>query len=245
LSRRRPLPRADAVAALLLAALAIVPDAHAWDPDEVRDLRVTRQSPGVRISWQAPENGADSYVVRRCALASLRVPYYGACIAEGVVALQHDDPAPPGDVFYLVAGVVGGAEGSLGHSDNGINNPPRQAEPCGPQPPSMLRVHVRLREPVEICGTQIVVRYPFGVVTFTDGICVGLTAGFLSQSNEIVPGEITHVCAGQAGQSGPGDVTWLQFEQGECPLSAASMLLLSCLVTDCDGNGHEAQCFLF
>jgi len=247
LSRLRPRLRLRAeAAALVLATLAVSADALAWDPDEVRDVRVAREAAGVRISWVPPESGADTYVVRRCAIGSLRVPFYGACIAEGLMVAQHDDPSPTGDVFYLVAGVVAGTEGTLGDTDNGVNPRQRHADPCGTLPQPTLWVRVRLNERVEFCGTQVRVAFPGGVVTFVDGLCFDLTSGWFGQSNEVEPGVVIHACADSTAVTGPGDrdITRLEFTQGECPLSAASMRLLSCLVTDCDGNSHEADCTL-
>lgn len=223
--------------AALLVASAARAQAPPADPSEVTNLRLSKVAGDVRLTWTAPRDPADTYQVRRCILPSLRVPFYGNCVAEGLVDESWQEPVPQGPTaFYVVTGVTGGIEGSHGKSFNGRQWRERFTPECAlREQPGPYDVAIRLDAAIEFCGIAVRLRYPGELVTFTGAACTVLAESFLGESND--DGDsVRHSCAwGQLdGPSGPGFVVRVDFTRGECPLTPAEFELLTCEIADCD-----------
>ena len=248
--------------ALLPARRAV----SAWADDEVRDLRVTKDpAGGVALSWVPPVTPPDSYIVRRCSLASLRggpsgAPYFGNCIAQGLTSTTTTDPSPPFPaVFYLVSGSFAGTEGSLGVTDVISYTVPRTAPPCSmPEVSRPLWIIVSVPNGQRVCGTQVTLTYPLGDVTFVRSGCTGfLTAGCPSPGSPCFTqtiadrpvGELHHICLtddADMGTTGRGDIVKFEFQRGDCPVGPSAFHLTQCLLsggaTNCDGSSLDEAC---
>ena len=241
----RPSLRPELALALIL--LALPGGARAQRPaptDEPTGLMVAKVGTGLRLTWQRAQDSVSAYQVRRCLLPSLRVPYYGNCVATGLRATTWDDTSPPaGNVFYLVSSFVAGAEGSLGFSFDGEAWAPRRAPPCtAPTVPGPLLLTISVDADAHVCGTEVIVTYPDWAMTYEvgSGACVGVTDGFLGETNDTVSGVLAHTCASTLSPRAPGSITEFRFQRGECPVTVDAFRILKCNVLvgepDCDGD---------
>jgi len=224
--------RAHAAVALAFALACVGPRAARATRDEATDLRLTRVPAGVQLDWQAPMNGADTHVVRRCSLRALGISP-GACVVQGLTAPTWLDEDEVGSVFYLVSGVLGGTEGSLGAGDDGHARVPRVAPDCSSPPdPTPIVVGVRLLEPVEICGTEVRVSFPpeLELVAYH---CSDLTDGWFESGTNPGPGVALGICAGASGVPGPGVIGSFEFRAGACRVAPAEVGLISCRYVEC------------
>lgn len=221
----------------LLATCLALRAAFAQEPgpgiNEVRDLRVSLPpGGGLRLDWTAPRASPDAYQVRRCVLPSVRVPYYGNCIAQGLTVRTYDDAPPAGSFFYLVSGDYAGVEGSLGNQWDGTTATPRTAPPCNqPETPVPVTLVVRLDADQHICGTNITVRFPTEALTFNAASCTGIASSFFPTTNDTVPGRVRHACVSATGARTPGEVSALQFQRGACPVTVDVFDVIACDIT--------------
>jgi hypothetical protein len=258
--RSSPSRRADglrlaaALGVLLLLAPAAAAQAPPAGPDEATNLRVSKGPGTIRLAWDPPAVTPDGYQVRRCVLPSLRnrpVPYYGNCVGQGITATTWEEPVPAHAVFYLVSGRLAGAEGSIGRSFDGTSWTERVPVDCAtPWPTGVVNVRVVLPDVTVVCGTDVIVTYPSGV-TYVDAsaACTDVTSGFLGVTNALVPGRIRHACVSATDGAGPGRITTMQFDRGDCPVPLSEFDVVQCLVivggADCGStNAVEAPCTL-
>jgi hypothetical protein len=208
---------------------------QAWSPDEVADLRVTTAGGRVALAWQGPSIPADSYIVRRCTLPSLRggpfgAPYFGDCVGSGT-ATTWDEPSPAGTVFYLVSGSYAGVEGSLGDSWNGRSFIARPGEDCGnPSQPGPLTLVVILDNVHLLCGSGLVVFFPPEALTFVSADCTGVQSGFVGAANEVSPGRVDLTCGSATGAFGSGEIARFEFQRAACPAGRSAFDVTRCRI---------------
>ena len=260
LSRQRPDPsargsRVAAIALVIIAGLSTVmapsARAQAFDPDEVQDLRVSRSGTDIALAWQAPPTAPDGYIVRRCTLAALRgglfgAPYFGNCVATGVLSTTWSEVSPAGAVFYLVSGQTAGVEGSLGSSWNGQTFVPRSPTDCAsPEMPLPLTLVISLDTPQQVCGTEIRLSFPPEDLTYISSACSGLQTGYFGGGSEPSPGRVIHTCASFTGTFGSGEVTRVEFQRADCPIREVGIHVVRCMVlvgnSDCSVITYEEQ----
>lgn len=235
---------------LAACAALIAAPAGAWLPDEVPDLRVTTAGGRVALSWQAPSLPADSYIVRRCTLPSLRggpfgAPYFGDCVGSGT-ATTWDEPSPAGSVFYLVSGSFAGVEGSLGESWNGRSFVGRPGEDCGnPSQPGPLTLIVLLDDVHLLCGSGLVVLFPPEALIYLSADCTGVQAGFVGAANEVSPGRVDLTCGSATGSVGSGEIARLEFQRTSCPVGRSAFDVPRCRIIagdpDCGTQTFPAE----
>lgn len=217
-------------------------------PDEPSSLLVTKAGGSVRLDWAPPATAPDSYDVRRCLLASLRVlpsTYYGNCVAQGLTATTHAEPVPAGDVFYLVSAEYGGTEGSLGRWFNGHIWRERVGRDCSmPEMPAVMTLRIDLASAVDFCGVQLLVRYPPELVEYVTGssACTDLTSGWLAATNDGILGQVNQACVGSVAASGPGRIVQMDFRRGDCPIGLDVFDLVTCTATDCMASTLTVEC---
>jgi hypothetical protein len=233
--------RAGATAGLTAALLALgVSHGAGADPDEPADLRVAKGARSrIVLSWAAPQLAADSYTVRRCTLPSLRTRTYAQCIATGLGAETYSDTNSRGSVFYLVSGVYGGLEGSLGDAFDGSDLTPRAGAACGTGGgPGTLTLRVVVDDAASFCGAQVTVTYPAAAATYSTSSATGIIAGWTWITNDQPPGmlRIATVSPGITPATGPGEMGRIDFVDVDCPIPDEAFRLQASTFVDCASN---------